>query len=350
MHEIYKRGVDRRPVPPSYATDLEKLPPEALGVFQIRIVDAMSGTNAKSIEMQIQKAGPESHLASVEALLASDDAGFLMQSCSVADRLTASQMARGLPGGIVVVFDGTVGVPAQRFVGVIKADTQAGFRRSRDEERAQIITEFLNNVFLTPATRLYKIGIFVEEIPAATRPDGWRAFVFDSNITQGNREAAAQYFYEDFLGCSFPSNGPYETNRFFDATKEFIRRLDYGVERKRDLVDALHTFVKTDQKPTFTPAEFAQTYLPVEDQDSFISHMVAKHVPVRAIVRDVSHMGSKLRRRRYKFGADADFSASQAALDAKRVLIDTKPAHELGGDGDEIWTSIIIKTDAVDEP
>jgi hypothetical protein len=63
-------------------------------------------------------------------------------------------------------------------------------------------------------------------------PDGRRAFVFDSNISPSDREAAAAYFYEGFLGCAFPSDGPYETAKFFDLTREFVRKSELDPEKK----------------------------------------------------------------------------------------------------------------------
>ncbi len=106
---------------------------------------------------------------------------------------------------MLIVFDGTVGATAQPFVGVIKAETQAGFRRSKDGAKA--VVEFLQNIFLTPATRLYKIGLMLFEDTIKAKPDGRRAFVFDSNISVSNREAAAAYFYEGFLAALCPAMG-----------------------------------------------------------------------------------------------------------------------------------------------
>ena len=85
-----------------------------------------------------------------------------------------AQLNRNIPGGMLIVFDGTVGAGNHAFLGTIKAETQSGFRRHEDEKK-RIITEFLNNVFLTPATRLFKIAMFVVEdrkrkYPAAGDP------------------------------------------------------------------------------------------------------------------------------------------------------------------------------------
>src|SRR5690606_28568651 len=133
--------------------------------------------------------------------------------------------------------------------------------------------EFLQNIFLTPATRLYKIGMILFDDRDAATPDGRRAFVFDSNISVSNREAAAAYFYESFLGCALPSDGPYETAKFFDLTKEFIRRSELEPERKRDVVDSLYVFVRDEQDPTFTTDQFGERFLPAEMRDGYDEFM-----------------------------------------------------------------------------
>lgn len=246
------------------------------------------------------------------------------------------------------MFDGTVGAPNYAFVGTIKAETQSGFRRHEDAKK-QIITEFLNNVFLTPATRLFKIAMFVQEDKTRKLPNGWRAFVFDSNISQSHRESAAQYFYEGFLGCVLPEDGAYETSRFFDITKEFVRKSGLSGEVKRKMVDALITFVQADNAKTFTADEFAQKYLPVNMRDPFSDFVDAKKFPMRAVIRDTSQMASKLKRRRFRFGADIEFSVTPEALNNKTVILKSGKATEFGGDGKEFWTQITIKQPMTDE-
>jgi hypothetical protein len=343
VHEIFQR-TDRNPQPPIYGAALEILSPEAAGVFKLRVTEALSA-KAKSLEMQIAKFGADSFLHLVAKLLAATDPDFVTLSRQVADRLVAAQLARGLPGGMLLVFDGEVGVPAAKFVGVIKAEIQSGFRRGN----ATSLIEFLNNVFLTPATRLYKIGLMVRTDPFATPPDGWKTLVFDSNIAQNHREAAAQYFFEAFLGCALPADGAYETGRFFDLTKEFVRGAELPSNKKRDVVDALYTFVKTDQARTFTSKEFGERYLPAPMRDDFENFLSARRFPSRAIVRDTSEMGNRLRRRRFRFGPEIEFSISPEALDEKMAVIKDGKASDFGGDGNDRWTQITIHKQITDE-
>jgi hypothetical protein len=348
IHEVFQREEDRKPIQPVYADLLESWSEDATDTFRQRVTEALS-VRAKSIEMQIVESDGNSHVANANNLIrAADDKQFIAESRRTADRLVSAQLHRNIPGGMLIVFDGTVGATNHAFLGTIKAETQSGFRRHEDAKK-QIITEFLQNVFLTPATRLFKIAMFVLEDTTKKMPNGWRPFVFDSNISQSHRETAAQYFYESFLGCVLPEDGAYETSRFFDLTKEFVRKSGLPADRRRKIVDALITFVQADNAKTFTADEFAERHLPVDMRDPFTDFVDAKQFPLRAVVRDTSQMGTKLKRRRFRFGADIEFSTSPQALNDGLVVIKPGKAADFGGKGTEAWTQITIKQPMTDE-
>lgn len=347
IHEVFQREDDRKVVAPVYASQLENLSENAIAAFKSRVTEALSA-QAKSLEMEIVNFDAFSHVAHCEYFVSANDKDFLMRSRSVADGLVKAQLHRNIPGGMLIVFDGTVGAQNFAYTGIIKAETQSGFRR-HEETKNKIITEFLDNVFLTPATRLYKIALFIQSDKAKELPKGWQAFVFDSNISQSHREAAAQYFYEGFLGCVLPQDGAYETSRFFDITKDFVGRSNLSGPVKRKIVDALITFVQADTAKTFTADEFSQRHLPVDMRDSFNNFVEAKKFPMRAVVRDTSQMATKLKRRRFKFGSDIELSVSPEALNNKTVILKMGKSTEFGGDGKEFWTQVTIKQQMTEE-
>jgi 37-kD nucleoid-associated bacterial protein len=346
IHEVFERDADRKRKEPSYAETLEQLPAGAVAEFRQRVTAALAAEQ-KSQQMRIIKHGQGSHLQNVQELVSATDANFLPWSRRVPDRLADAQLHQNIPGGVVLVFDGTVGAGNQRYVGVIKAEKHSGFRRYK--RRDVSFTEFLDDLFLTPTQRLYKIGIFVEVSSGQPSPNGWDAFVFDTNISKSHREAAALYFYEAFLGCGMLEDGAYETARFFDLTKEFVRRSDFSRDKKQDLVDALHTFVKAETANTFTMNEYAAQYLPVEVHDSFRAFMESKRFPSRAIVRDVTQMGPRLRRRRFRFGSEIELSVSTEALNSHDVVLEAGTASDFGGEGFDPWTRITIRHSITDE-
>ena len=346
VHEIFARGDDRRIVPPDFATRLENLSNEAMDAFRQRITDALSA-KSKSVEMGIQRAGPGTFLGDAEAIAPAMNDDFLELSKSVPNRLCEAQTTQNIPGGMVIVFNGTTSRQNSPFVAVIKAEVQDGFRRRRDG--ASIITEFVNDLFLTKATRLYKIGLMVQEDANKGAPDGWRALVYDHHIAARNREAAALYFYESFLGCGFLEDSAYETARFFNLTREFISSKVADREERHEIIDALYTYVKSEQSQTFTVDEFTQRYVPEELQDQYGNHMTRKQFPARAVQRDTSELKGKLKRRRFKYGTDIEFSASPEAIAEKRATIETKSVDPTTATAGQTVTVITIQDGFVKE-
>ena len=345
VHEVFQRGQDRRIPQPEFGTHLELLSPEAMTAFRLRITDALSA-KSKAIEMRIVKTGSGSFHADAEALVAcatSED--FLLLSQSIPTRLSEAQTSQLIPGGIVIVFRGVTGGENLPFVGAIKADVQAGFRRRRDG--TSIITEFVNDLFLTQATRLYKIGFMVAPSTRQGEAAGWRAIVFDHKIVPSNREAAAIYFYESFLGCGFMEDSAYETARFFNLTQEFAKSRIADRETRHAVQDALYTYVKNDQAPTFTVEEFADRHVPIDNRDNYREFMVSKQFPERAVRRDTAELTTRLRRRKFKYGTDIELSASPEALADGRVTIETVP--QVGGAGGIDRTVITISDPFVKE-
>lgn len=341
MHEVFQRRDGRSLVPPSYGGQLEVLDAKALSHFGMRITDALSA-QSKSIEMRIVKTEDTSVVGTARRLVLSSDTEFPGISSNMADALADAQKSRGIPGGMLLVFDGKVGGNGTPFVGVIKAEMQSGFQRRL--AASKVVTEFLENIFLTPATRLYKLALFVSEDVMVTASTKWRCFVFDSNITAARRESAAVYFYDGFLGCAFPENGKYETAKFFDLTKEFVRTSVNDRDLKRDIGDALFTFIKLDQAPTFSSQQFGENYLPLELRDPFSKFLESKNFPIhRAVVRDISEMGGRLRRRKYKFGPDIEFSASPDAIRNGTVTIEDVPRGDASAGDGSGWTRITVR-------
>jgi nucleoid-associated protein YejK len=348
VHEIFARGEDRRMVTPTYAAEVETLSPEAMDAFRLRITDALNA-KAKAVEMQITKMGTSSFHSLAKALASDGTADeFLLRSRQVADRLAEVQTAQNMPGGIVIVFRGRTGAHDWPFVAVIKAEVQDGFRRLRAGET--LITEFMRDLFMTRATRLYKVGFMVAGSTQIGHDNSWRCLVFDHQIVSGNREAAAIYFYESFLGCSFMEDSAYETKKFFNLTKEFVGGEIEDRSERHDIQDALYTYVKNEQAPTFTVQEFAERYLPKSVQDRYSSFMKRKQFPERAVKRDTSDLRGKLKRRRFKYGTDIEFSASPEAIAEGRVSFGLAEDDTVGdGQAGPVTTIIRIKDRFVTE-
>ncbi len=313
IHEVFARGVDKALVQPAYGTELLELPQDARDALQARITNAL-GKSSHGVEMEIRETGPESTWLAAKQSIESqgNDPQFVNLSQSIASKLAVAQTNRTIPGGIVVVIEGTCGNPARSFMCIIKAEPHGGF--TKKQEGGRLTLEYIRELILTPQAKLYKIGAFLRQDPdAATAQEptnGWRAFLFDDLITQGNKLTAAQYFYESFLGLAFPSNSAFQTKQFHALTKDFIRNANVDSEKKIDLLNALTTYLKTDQAATIQVDVFSQNYLgDAQLRDAYTAYMQQKNFPTTAVHKDLSEVQSQLRLRKLTFGHDIKLTA-----------------------------------------
>lgn len=106
-------------------------------------------------------------------------------------------------------------------------------------------------------------------------------------------------------------------------------------------MDSLFVFVRDEQEPTFTADQFRERYLPSNLHDPYVNFLETRKFTDGAVVRDTSNMGNRLRRRRFKFGADIELTASPEALNQK-VEMDVIDGPVVDGQVPQ-WTRIIIR-------
>jgi hypothetical protein len=343
-HEILRRNDDRTMVEPRYGDEVIVLSEDALAELADRIVTAL-GRASRSMDMEIIHSAAGSAVdLSHQIISAADDQGFIDASKLVANRLAESQASRGIPGGVLVVINGEVGHPARKMVALIKAEVQSGFvKKFRDD--GSLAVEFLTDLFLTPESKLYKIGIFVAPSadPVPALPEGWEASVYDVAMTAGNRMTAAQYFYERFLGLGFPRNAAMYKKQFHDLTKAYIGGLPLTEEKKFDLHNALITYLKVEVNNAIHVGEFADLYF--DDpaaKDAFQEYMTANDFPLQQIQKDLSDIQANLRYRRVVFPRDIKLTAPAESFGDMVSIepIDGEP--DPNGQVPE-WTRITVK-------
>ncbi|MGJ7544333.1 nucleoid-associated protein [Variovorax sp. LT1R16] len=346
IHEIFARGADKALVPPNYGGQLLELPQDARDALQARITNAL-GKSSHGVEMSIRDNGADSTWNRAKEIVEAqgNDVRFVNLSQNIASKLAVAQSNRTIPGGIVVVIEGTCGNPSRSFMCVIKAEPHGGFTKRQAGQNLTL--EYIKDLILTPQAKLYKIGAFLRADQAAATvqqpTNGWKAFLFDDLITQGNKLSAAQYFYESFLGLEFPSNSAFQTKQFHALTKDFIRNANVDTEKKIDLLNALTTYLKTDQSATIQVDAFSQNYLgDAALQDAYTAYMEQKNFPETAIHKDLSEVQSQLRLRKLTFGHDIKLTAPADQFE-NYVRIET-----IDGDADEHgnvpkWTKITVR-------
>jgi hypothetical protein len=115
LHEVHCRQEEGPLIRPTYGTGLLDLGPKAMSALRSRVIAAFK-SNAQCMEMSIRKFDGGSALANGVELIGKRDPGFVTFSRTFADKLTEAQTSRQIPGGLMVVFDGTLGNPATPFL------------------------------------------------------------------------------------------------------------------------------------------------------------------------------------------------------------------------------------------
>lgn len=337
VHEVHKRDSNGEKTP-TFSNSLETLSLEAHEVFRERVGGALSSPS-RCVEMALKNKAEGSTFVIARKLLAAK-AEFIAVSQEAATNLSAVQTSMAFPGGLLMVFSGTVGAPEKRYTGFLKAEPQNGFRQG--VKNGQNILEFLNKLFLTPDAKVYKIGMFIENDVTAAQGEspenGFRYFLFDANITSKETAKAATYFYESFLGLTLLHSGAKTTRKFIETTKSFINQMSVDEETKLDLRSALTTYMRTDQNPVASVKDFGDRYFPdPSTKDAFVLFAEKHHLPVQAFTKDLSESKSLLRRRKVRFGGDVQLSVPAETF-AKLVSI-----KKVVGDEDAEWTQVTIR-------
>lgn len=342
IHEVFQRDESRNVRTPRYGENLITLNDRAKAEFRSRIIAAM-GRASQSLEMAIVQSGTGTMFSLCKNIMAANDEQFIIKSRTAVDHLASAQQSRKIPGGILVVFDGRVSYPSVPLVGFIKAEPHNGFTMPN----GSLDLEFLENLFLTPHSRLYKIGMFVEkdsDLAASDNPAaGFSSCVFDACMTAANQDRAAQYFYEGFLGCGFPESAARLTKVFYEGTREFIGKLDVSEEKKAELNTALHTYLKVDTSPTIQVSSFAGSYLvDAPMKDAYTRFMAERSIPTNAIVKDISDIKAKLKLRKVKFRSDIRLTVPADRFD-ELVQVKVIDAPPESGSGSAKWTVLTIR-------
>lgn len=320
IHQVYQRDGNGEIIKPRRSHELTLFDDAAMDAFRERIVGSL-GESSKAVQMNIFSQDEHRVPAIIDSLSTADDETFTRNSYLIATRLSEAQTRKNLPGGIVVVFTGTYGVPAKKIVGIIKAEVHSAYEKEEDKDTKKISLKFVQEVLLTPSARLYKTAGFMERAEAKQETsnladvddlnDKWMVFVSDHQIGQADGKIAAQYFYSEFLGCCYQQTSARTTKDFYDATSKFIHELDVSEVEKFDLLNALTTYMKVDTSSVISISTFAERYISdLEIRDAFEACLIEKGIPSGAFTKDIDFIRKNLKLRRMTFGKGIKITAS----------------------------------------
>ncbi len=333
---VHKLGINSRThqSAPVMSQALTVLPPAGKETLQRRLTDALAD-GSECVEVSITDQSQGSTFQRAAMLPAAADSDFIALSQDLTNKLTSAQTNASIKPGLLMVFTGTCGADSgQRVTILLKAENDSGFTTEDGEDG--ILLHYIENLFLTPAQKLYKIGAFREvsttSVGQAQRSgDDFEVFVFD-HLLKRAAQGPALYFCKTFLGCDTSSNAKQQTRDFFNLTNKFIAQLALSEEDKIDQCGNLTAYLR-GTSPHFSALEFADQFFEPKTSDQFRSFLQNNEFPLTAISRDTSLIVSKLKTRRLKFSSEVRITCPSEVFSQVVRIIGIN-------DG---WTELLIK-------
>jgi hypothetical protein len=346
IHQIFQRNQDGDMVEPTQGHEFIKFDKNAMETFKTRIKDAL-GDGSKAVKMEIVNQDPDDLPSIIDTMMDQDADAFAASSYDVAKALAKAQIIKSTPGGIVVVFSGKQGHPKKNFCGIMKAEVHNGYEKEVNKMTNEISLKFVEELLLTPGTRLYKTaGFFENALIDDTSSDlnkKWTVMVSDYQINKVDGKVAAKYFYSSFLGCGYPKTSARTTKQFYESSSKFFKSLDVPEAKKSDLLNALTTYLKVDTSSSISASEFASKYIDdIDTQDAFTEFIKESGIPDNAFTKDIEHIKSKLKFRKINFSSKVKITAPSETF--KELIIIEPIEGDLDESGNPTeWTRVTIK-------
>lgn len=191
------------------------------------------------------------------------------------------------PEGLLMVADATVDSRQRVFV-IAKLEHEKGAQAKREpNEQGQMVfsMQFLDDLFFTTGSRVYKIGFF--PMPAAK--DGPLAGLVVDRQAAGH--GVARYFREGYLGCAWKEQPELVTERFMDTVQKWINSIEDPAKRARYTVDLISEL----QSPAtgLSISSFASAHLDIGDRDAF-ERAAREVLPSAEIPKDLKLVQSRI--------------------------------------------------------
>lgn len=345
IHQVFQREPDGSKKQPLQSHEYTNFDANAMNEFKARVREAL-GDGSKAVPMEIVNNDSNGLPCIVEKIINQNDDDFAASSYDIAKKLADAQHRKSIPGGIVVIFTGTQGQPQKRFLGIIKAEIHSGYEKEVNEKTKEISLKFVEELLLTPGTKLYKTAAFFEKEETGSEEidlnKKWAVLVSDYQINQAEGKAAAQYFYADFLGFGYPKTSARTTMLFHEKASTFIEEMEISAEKKNDLHNALTTYLKVGLSSAISSEEFAENYFDIDTQDAFMTYMEECGIPTSSFTKDIKFIEGKLKFRKINFSKNIKISApSEIFKELITIESITGDPDEAGNDTE--WTKVIIK-------
>jgi hypothetical protein len=283
-----------------------------------RLLDAM-GRKGKGFYLEVGDISSDSYFVLCNDLLRKKDPEFISVSKTLATKLAGLQTKGEIPNSYLMFIEAIDRTYHDTPIYItIKAEPHSAFKQTGD------MVELMENLFLSPSQKLYKVGILYEDSneEKAFPNDNHSGYVFDEQFTGTSN--LAKYFYEGYLGFTLLHNGPIQSKKFYDLTSALIMN-KAPMEDRDDLLDALKTVFKADVSIWIRPNEFVDNYIGDATLKALFIAKVVNKLPA-SILKSSELLDFSLQNRKVSFGAfsisgpDAEFAEKVRVIKSRAEL------------------------------
>ena len=332
FHQVFKRENVEQVIEPQYSDCCSVFELDEKRKLKNRITKSL-GDRTHALKMQIVDEGKES----VYSLITNywdtnrEESDFIELSKKMTKALAQAQRTRKINDSIAVIVEGKLSQYDKRYICFIKAEIQDGFNIEAANGHKSM--KYINNLLLTPAQKLQKMGIFIDNsrtIGHVTAND-IETYIYDSNTDANSTLKKAAYFYGDFLGLAFPTDGKMLTHKFYSVTREFINTSDeLTPQEKHTLQTALINYLNDTAIAIINPEDFAKKYIVKEEiNDSYIRCMSSNQVPLHSTPKDLEVVKRFMKNRNIYFENSIKLTAPTDGFNRNVLISETE-------DGDTI--------------
>lgn len=248
-------------------------------------------------------------------------------SQTLARNLQTTQPGIGSEGLLMVAQATAEGLPAF-LVAKLEHEKGTSAQMERNSEGALVYSmTFLDNLFFTEASKVYKIGFFPR--PAAL-DQPLEGYIVDRQVSGS---AVATYFRQDYLGCAWKQKPDVITQRFMDTVQEWIDRQESPERRSRYQLALLAEL--QSQRDVLSVSGFAASYIDQGDRDSFTAH-ARQTLPAANLTKDLSLVEARIANVRWDTRSGTVVIASPEAIQNGIVKVEEDRGQTVIRVADEI--------------
>lgn len=337
VHKIFEKGRKETHSSVELKDELIIADEEVKDIIIERFMN-VCGEGGRALELEIANSVEGSFFQLAKGLRLSNDQDFIKYSGQIAVRLAESQKRIAIPDSYLLVVDACSNTSSSIVI-VVKAELQKAIKPSIDNRGLEIVKD----VFLSPATKLFKIGVLYSGLfTTKTYPnDEYGCLLFDHTFSTGDRLEPAEYFCNDFLGFTVDNNASIRTKKFFEYMKSFVSEY-FPYDKQKAILSLLKNHYELDTAKYLDPKKIEDSYIP-DELKSFYQQHISPHFPTPFVI-DTALMKETLQKRKVYFQNNISLVGPEGCFDENiEIINDGLELQELLNSKESGFTLIKIK-------